>query len=276
MYLSYLQFQAFRKSIIISDLLLIILTIITFFAQLFNGIAIIVFIFAVACFLVKLFSNIFIEKQIRFPAFIHLFAPVPLSCIALIISAFYIFYSFLYEKIFKDEMITIISLPFAFVFIAFIVYETPIKKFIKFKYIFPSVAIFNYYNLISNFTKKEMAICLSVFQIACFISIVLSMIYSIDFGEHPIESFFFEGLFAPLLFFALFNIIEIFTFLTIKFPQEGKGIKIKKFNLSEYIITMFLAIIMAFFITKTPHMAEPFVKSYLGLQYEPIMEKLIK
>ena len=60
-YLFYSQFKAIRKSVIISDLILIVLTAIAFYYSFFVDI-VHFFIFAISCFFVKLVANLFVKK----------------------------------------------------------------------------------------------------------------------------------------------------------------------------------------------------------------------
>lgn len=286
-HISYQQVKAIKKSVIVSDLTLIVFTAITFCASLFVNIKHF-FIFAISCFLVKFLTNFWVEKKYRFPSAIHLFAPIPFAFLFYIGYIQYIFVSAVNDF----QMSYIIFLLLMFLVFVFVVFYFYIKKIFKFQInyiknnfkwqIFPSVSLFNYYNFIGNFTNKVVCLCLFVFQFACFLSIILSIFLGVmvNFFEniHPIQGYVFTSLFSPLLWFALFNLMEVCVFLFIKFPKDGKYFEQTKWkmNIIKLIVAMFFSIIMAFFISLTPYVAEPFVKSHLGYQYETTMEKLIK
>lgn len=272
----YQQFKAIKKSVIVSDLTLIVFTAITFCASLFVQ-PLNFFVFALSCFLIKLLTNLWVEKKYRFPFWIHLFAPVPFSLFFYIIYPIAGFCDYFIISKSNHPLMGIAFLVLSlFVAVAFTIVDSNIKKFFKLQTFFPFIRLCNYYNLIGNLIYKEVALCLLVLQTGCFLSIILSIFLAMDFGNpHPIERFVFSGLFSPLLYFALFNLIEIFVFLLVKFPQEGKSFEQAKFNILKFILTLFLTILMALFIANTPYFFENSVKRYLGTQYEPIMEKLI-
>lgn len=275
-HISYQQFKAIKKSVIVSDLTLIVFTAITFCASLFVQ-PLNFFVFALSCFLIKLLTNLWVEKKYRFPSWIHLFAPVPFSLFFYIIYPIAGFCDYFIISKSNHPLMGIAFLVLSlFVAVAFTIVDSNIKKFFKLQTFFPFIRLCNYYNLIGNLIYKEVALCLLVLQTGCFLSIILSIFLAMDFGNpHPIERFVFSGLFSPLLYFALFNLIEIFVFLLVKFPQEGKSFEQAKFNILKFILTLFLTILMALFIANTPYFFENSVKRYLGTQYEPIMEKLI-
>lgn len=93
-YLSHAQFQAIRKSVVISDLVLIVFTAITFYCSFFIDVYHF-FIFAAACFLVKLLANLFVKKEYRFPSYIHLIAPFPVFTALLIFIFVFLFVLFI-------------------------------------------------------------------------------------------------------------------------------------------------------------------------------------
>ncbi|MBR2251499.1 MAG: hypothetical protein IJ881_03640 [Neisseriaceae bacterium] len=278
-YLSYAQFQAIRKSVIISDLVLIVLTAITCYISFFTGGydingSVHLFIFAIACFFVKLLSNLFVEKQYRFPAFIHLFAPIPFSVFFWVIFPFLVISFDIRDT--KLAVMLFISLLLIYIFLIWR-YFYPLKP----DYILPTIALFNYYKLIEHFIGETAALCFYILQIGCFLSIVLSFIWGQMvnlFGDNPIEQFAFVGLFTPLCWFILINLLEIIIFSFVKFHKEGKYIEIETEKMEKYngyIKSIPLSILFAFFIVMSTYFTEPFVKNYLGSQYEPIMKKLI-
>lgn len=268
-YLSYNQFQAIRKSVIISDLVLIVLTAIAFYYSFFVDVYHF-FFFAMACFFVKLSSNSFLEEKYHFPAGIHLIAPVPFF--TYLIGVVFIF--MIFEPIFSLILLLIIGIIIAL--LSFIK-----NIFLKCVKITPSYRLYNYYILMGGFIGKNMNMVCLVLQLACFYSIVFSMLFMFNDpnlfeNRHPIRDFVFSGFFAPLLFFAFFNFIEIIVFLFAKFPKSGRFFEYEIDENFNFISPAVFAYFVAFFIASTPYFAYPFVKNYLGSQYEPIMEKLIE
>ncbi|MBQ9182789.1 MAG: hypothetical protein IJ143_03300 [Neisseriaceae bacterium] len=287
-YLSYAQFQAIRKSVIISDLVLIVLTAIAFYYSFFVDI-VHFFIFAVACFLVKLVANLFVKKEYRFPSYIHLIAPFPVFTGLLIFIFVYCFFSFI-------VFIYFLSANFIFSLILFLIIGIIIALLFLIKYIFmklfsykiyyykfsPSYRLYNYYMFMGSiFGKNVNMICL-VLKIACFYSIAFSIVFAIIAkGIHPVEEFIFWGLFAPLLSFAFFNFVEIIVFLFAKLRKSGCFLEYEtnEYKTKEdfkFLIPVIFACFLDFLIAITPYLAKPFVKNYLGSQYKPTMEKLIE
>lgn len=260
-YLSYSQFKAIRKSVIISDFILIIFTAIAFYASFFVEIYHF-FIFAGACFLVKWLSNSFVEEQFHFPAGIHLIAPLSIITCLLVISFVIL--------IFISTLDKIVIFFFLLVGMSFIALLYSIYKYL------PSYFLYQYYKLMGVLVSKNMNMVCLILQIACFYSIAFSVFLSIDFGEHPIQEFVFLGLFAPLGCFAIFNLIEIIVFALTKFPKSGRFFEYEIKENSVFIIPLILAIFLAFLIASSPYFIQPFVKNYLGSQYKPTMEKWIK
>ncbi|MBQ9259648.1 MAG: hypothetical protein IJ187_07345 [Neisseriaceae bacterium] len=287
-YLSNAQFQAIRKSVIISDLVLIVLTAIAFYYSFFVDI-VHFFIFAVACFLVKLVANLFVKKEYRFPSYIHLIAPFPVFTGLLIFIFVFWFVSFI-------VFIYFLSANFIFSLILFFIIGIIIALLFLIKYIFmklfsykiyyykfsPSYRLYNYYMFMGSiFGKNVNMICL-VLKIACFYSIAFSIVFAIIAkGIHPVEEFIFWGLFAPLLSFAFFNFVEIIVFLFAKLRKSGCFLEYEtnEYKTKEdfkFLIPVIFACFLGFLIAITPYLAKPFVKNYLGLQYKPTMEKLIE
>lgn len=275
-YLSHAQFQAIRKSVIMSDLVLIIFTAVAFYYSFFVDI-VHFFFFAMACFLVKLLANLFVKKIFRFPSYIHLIAPVP-------------FFTYLIGVVF---IFTIFEPIFSFIFLLIfgvIIALLCLIKYICLKYfnyklvyhkITPSYRLYNYYILMGGFIGKNMNIVCLILQLACFYSIVFSVLLGFNYDSffeniHPIKTFVFDGFFAPLLFFAFFNFIEIIVFLFAKFPKSGIFFEYEIDENFDFTFPAVFAYVVAFFIASTPFFAYPFVKDYLGSQYKPTMEKLIE
>ena len=286
-YLNYQQYKLIQKSVIISDLILIIFAGITFYVSFFVNIKHF-FIFAISCFFVKFISNFWVEKKYRFPSWIHLFAPIPFSLFVYISFLSHYFEFIVNNFNIFSYIIFLLCMIVIFVFVVFYFdiikifkYQLYyIKKNFKLEIFFSSVCLFNYYRLIGNFINQKISSFLFILQLACFLSIISSIFFGFIlnlFGTHPIAEFTYVSLFAPLLWFILFNLIEIFVFLIAKFPKEGKYSQQTQYNISNFIVSIFLSIFIAVFvIASTPNFLKPFVQIYLGSQYESTMEKLIK
>ncbi|MBQ9682881.1 MAG: hypothetical protein IJV35_06385 [Neisseriaceae bacterium] len=160
-YLSYNQFQTIRKSVIISDLVLIVLTAIAFYYSFFVDI-VHFFIFAVACFLVKLLANLFVKKEYHFPSYIHLIAPFPVFTALLVFIFVFWFVLFIISIRFS------LSANFIFSLILFFIIGIIIALLFLIKYVFmklfaykiyyyklsPSYCLYNYYMFMGSILVK--------------------------------------------------------------------------------------------------------------------------
>ncbi|MBQ9183929.1 MAG: hypothetical protein IJ780_03700 [Neisseriaceae bacterium] len=282
-YLSYAKFKSIRNSIIISDLLLIIATAITFYASFFIELRHF-FIFAFVCFLVKLFSNLFIsfvEKQFCFPSTIHLMAPLPIFTILIVMSFLLITWGGGFLSLIPLLMIClIIAVLFLIKYIIFRLFHYKIQ----YDKIIPAYRLYKYYTLMGGIMGKNMNMVCLILQLACFYSISFSILFAInadDFVEnrHPIQEFVFSGLFSSLACFAIFNFIEIMIFLLVRFPKSGRFFEYEEETEENHLDFMSPAVFagcLAFIIASSPYIIYPFVKNYLGSQYEPTMERLIE
>ena len=288
-YLSYAQFQAIRKSVIISDLVLIVFTVIAFYYSFFVDI-VHFFIFAVACFLVKLLANLFVKKEYRFPSYIHLIAPFPVFTALLVFIFVFWFVLFIISIRFS------LSANFIFSLILFFIIGIIIALLFLIKYVFmklfaykiyyyklsPSYCLYNYYMFMGSIFGKNINMVCLVLKIACFYSIAFSIVFALFAKNiHPVEEFIFWGLFAPLLSFAFFNFVEIIVFLFAKLRKSGCFLEYEtnEYKTKEdfkFLIPVIFACFLGFLIAITPYLAKPFVKNYLGSQYKPTMEKLIE
>ena len=116
-------------------------------------------------------------------------------------------------------------------------------------------------------------------QMASFYSIAFSFLLILGENwqsELPVREFVFFGLFVPVLSFAFFNLIEIIVFLFAKFPKSGQFFEYKEIKNIHFMSHIIIACFLAYFIANIPYMAYPYVRSYLGSQYESTMEKLIE